>query len=69
MRLRRDLQVLADGHHEVPWTKIVGRACVWGYLGDRNGLILRETLSQAMTNSSTIVQIVTWNDFGEGYNG
>jgi hypothetical protein len=38
----------------------------WGYLGDRNGNTLRETLSRAMTNSSTIVQIVTWNDFGEG---
>jgi hypothetical protein len=38
----------------------------WGYLGDRNGETLRETLSQAMTDSSAIVQIVTWNDFGEG---
>jgi len=38
----------------------------WGYLGDRNGNTLRETLSRAMTNGSSIVQIVTWNDFGEG---
>ena len=38
----------------------------WGYLGDHNGETLRATLKQAMTNSSTIVQIVTWNDFGEG---
>jgi len=38
----------------------------WGYLGDRNGQTLRETLSRAMTNSSAIVQVVTWNDFGEG---
>jgi len=38
----------------------------WGYLGDRNGDTLRETLGRAMTNSSTIIQIVTWNDFGEG---
>jgi hypothetical protein len=38
----------------------------WGYLGDRHGDTLRETLSRALTNSSTIVQIVTWNDFGEG---
>ena len=37
-----------------------------GYLGDRHGETLRETLSRGMTNSSTIVQIVTWNDFGEG---
>jgi hypothetical protein len=38
----------------------------WGYLGDRHGDTLRETLSRAMTNSSAIVQVVTWNDFGEG---
>jgi hypothetical protein len=38
----------------------------WGYLGDRSGQTLRETLSRGMTNSSTIVQAVTWNDFGEG---
>src|SRR6185295_355852 len=38
----------------------------WGYLGDRNGDTFRETLSRAMTNSSSIVQVVTWNDFGEG---
>src|SRR5882757_40198 len=38
----------------------------WGYLGDRHGDTFRETLSRGMTNSSAIVQIVTWNDFGEG---
>jgi hypothetical protein len=38
----------------------------WGYLGDRQSDTLRETLSRGMTNSSAIVQIVTWNDFGEG---
>src|ERR1041385_7304504 len=38
----------------------------WGYLGDAGGDTLRETLSRAMTNASSIVQIVTWNDFGEG---
>lgn len=38
----------------------------WGYLGDRKGEILRMTLSRAMTNRSAMVQIVTWNDFGEG---
>jgi hypothetical protein len=37
-----------------------------GYLGDRHSETLRETLSRAMTNSSAIVQVVTWNDFGEG---
>ena len=38
----------------------------WGYLGDRNGETLRETLNRALTNNSAFVQIVTWNDFGEG---
>jgi hypothetical protein len=38
----------------------------WGYLGDRHGDTLRETLGRGMTNSSGIVQVVTWNDFGEG---
>jgi len=38
----------------------------WGYLGDRQGEIFRETLSRGMTNASAIVQVVTWNDFGEG---
>jgi len=38
----------------------------WGYLGDRQGNTFRETLHRGMTNSSAIVQVVTWNDFGEG---
>ena len=37
-----------------------------GYMGDRHGETFRKTLNRAMTNSSAIVQIVTWNDFGEG---
>ena len=37
-----------------------------GYLGDHHGDTFRETLSRAMTNSAAIVQVVTWNDFGEG---
>jgi len=38
----------------------------WGYLGDRKGETLRMTLARAMTNQSAMVQVVTWNDFGEG---
>src|SRR5882757_4941139 len=38
----------------------------WGYLGDRHGDTFRESLGRGMTNSSAIVQVVTWNDFGEG---
>jgi len=38
----------------------------WGYLGDRHGDTLRETLACGMTNASAMLQVVTWNDFGEG---
>jgi hypothetical protein len=38
----------------------------WGYLGDRGSDTFRETLGRGMTNSSAMVQVVTWNDFGEG---
>jgi hypothetical protein len=37
-----------------------------GYLDDNNGLTFQSTLQRALTNSSQIVQIVTWNDYGEG---
>jgi hypothetical protein len=36
------------------------------YLDDANGSTLTNTLARAMTNNSAMVQIVTWNDFGEG---
>ena len=38
----------------------------YGYLGDRHGDTLRATLSRGMTNSSAIIQVATWNEFGEG---
>ncbi len=38
----------------------------YGYLDDANGQTLTNTLSRAMTNNSAVVQLVTWNDFGEG---
>jgi hypothetical protein len=38
----------------------------YGYLDDRGGDTLRETLGRALTNASVLVQVVTWNDFGEG---
>ena len=37
-----------------------------GILDDAGGNTLASTLRRAMTNNSAIVQIVTWNDFGEG---
>lgn len=38
----------------------------YGYLDDAAGATFRNTLVQALTNNSAIVQIATWNDFGEG---
>src|SRR6478736_1273768 len=43
-----------------------GVRAYWGYLGERKGEMMRMTLTRAMTNHSAMVQIVTWNDFGEG---
>jgi hypothetical protein len=37
-----------------------------GKLEDNNGLTFRSTLTRALTNNSAFVQVVTWNDFGEG---
>lgn len=38
----------------------------YGRLNDNDGDTLRSTLGRALTNSSAFVQVVTWNDFGEG---
>jgi hypothetical protein len=38
----------------------------YGTLDDAQGATLTNTLARAMTNHSSIVQLVTWNDFGEG---
>ena len=38
----------------------------FGYLSDNNGISFQETLTRAATNASAIMQIVTWNDYGEG---
>jgi hypothetical protein len=41
-------------------------ASSYGCLDDASGTTLTRTLSRALTNNSSIVHIVTWNDFGEG---
>ena len=38
----------------------------YGTLNDNSGRTFRTTLARAMSNRSAMVQIVTWNDFGEG---
>jgi hypothetical protein len=43
-----------------------GVGASYGYLDDANGATFTNTLRLAMTNHSSIIQVVTWNDFGEG---
>ena len=50
--------------HDIYYQAGVGPS--YGYLDDASGVTFSNTLSRAMTNKSAIVQIVTWNDFGEG---
>lgn len=38
----------------------------YGYLDDRAGATFRETLDRALRSGAPLVQIATWNDFGEG---
>ena len=38
----------------------------YGFLDDNNGATFQSTLRRAMTNSSSVVQVATWNDYGEG---
>ena len=38
----------------------------YGFLDARGGLTLAETLGRAMASGAPLVQIATWNDFGEG---
>ena len=41
-------------------------AVSYGYLDDAGGRTLTDTLARALTNNSAVVQVATWNDFGEG---
>jgi hypothetical protein len=43
-----------------------GVSASYGCLDDQNGGTFLQTLTLAMTNASSVVQVVTWNDFGEG---
>jgi hypothetical protein len=43
-----------------------GLGFTYGTLEDNNGQTFRSLLSRAMTNNSDMIQLVTWNDFGEG---
>ena len=38
----------------------------WGTIDDRNGRTYAETMTRALQSDASIVQAVTWNDWGEG---
>ncbi len=38
----------------------------YGYIDDQDGLTYEETLERGLQSDANIVQIVTWNDYGEG---
>ncbi len=38
----------------------------WGHVEDRDGLTYTDTLTKALGSHAPVVQLVTWNDWGEG---
>ena len=46
----------------------VGVGSSYGFLDSQNGVTFNSTLQQALDNHPDIIQLVTWNDFGEGTN-
>ncbi len=38
----------------------------YGYIDDRKGKTFQDTLALAMKSDSSLIQIATWNDYGEG---
>lgn len=38
----------------------------WGKIEDRNGKTYAETLERALKSPASLIQLVTWNDWGEG---
>jgi len=43
-----------------------GLGYTYGTLDDANGQTFRSLLKRALTNNAAMVQLVTWNDYGEG---
>ncbi len=52
------------GFHDI--YKEVGVQPSHGYLDPRNGETFRHTLGRAVVSGRLVVQVATWNDFGEG---
>ncbi|MDQ2799830.1 MAG: glycoside hydrolase family 71/99-like protein [Armatimonadota bacterium] len=38
----------------------------WGHIDDRDGQTYAETLERALKSDASVIQLVTWNDWGEG---
>jgi hypothetical protein len=38
----------------------------WGHIDDRNGNTFTDTLEKGLKGGAPIIQLVTWNDYGEG---
>jgi len=38
----------------------------WGHIDDREGRTYAETLERALKSNAPVIQLVTWNDWGEG---
>ena len=52
------------GFHDI--YQQAGVRASYGYLDDRGGQTLAETLRRAVASGAPVVQVATWNDFGEG---
>ncbi len=56
--------VALPGFHDI--YAEAGAHASWGFLDDRGGATLKETLRRAEASRGPFVQVATWNDFGEG---
>ncbi|MFC1607871.1 T9SS type A sorting domain-containing protein, partial [Candidatus Latescibacterota bacterium] len=45
-----------------------GYGFTYGYLDSQDGIIFESTLQSAINSNPDIIQLVTWNDYGEGTN-
>jgi hypothetical protein len=52
------------GFHDIYSEAGVGSS--YGYLDSQNGLTFSSSLQQAVSSNFDIIQLVTWNDYGEG---
>ncbi|MFZ9992682.1 MAG: hypothetical protein ACO3J6_09790, partial [Opitutales bacterium] len=58
--------VAFPGYHDFYAQAGVGKS--YGFIDSREGKTFAESLEQAMKSGAPIVQVATWNDYGEGTN-